>query len=55
MSLEKSSKIQLTKSEYATYKYGVLPTSVSLRYGIETYEELKKVVEAGEYEVQQQL
>jgi hypothetical protein len=50
--MEKSSQITLTPGAVLLFKEGILPTGVQKTYGINTYEELKAVVDAGEYQVE---
>jgi hypothetical protein len=50
--MEKSSNVHLTHSALLLFKEGILPAGVQKTYGINTYEELKAVVNAGEYEIE---
>ena len=51
MGMEKSSKIILNQLELELYNQGFLADSLKSKYGILSYEELKKVIDVGEYEI----
>ena len=50
--MEKSSIIHLTPGAMLLFKEGELPSGVQKTYGIKTYGELKAVIDAGEYVVE---
>jgi hypothetical protein len=51
MSMEKSSKIRLTKKEVDEIKLGELPSRLLLDHGISNVEEATRAISAGEFEI----
>lgn len=52
--MEKSGSLQLTTEEFALFSQLKVPPSITQKWGITSYEELKKMVDSGNYEIQEQ-
>lgn len=49
--MEKSGLMLLTEAEYTEYVSGSIPERISRVWGIQTYEELKSIIESGSFEI----
>lgn len=49
--MEKSGKIQFTPEEFSLFNQGVVPSSISSKWGNISWLELSSMVESGNYEI----
>ena len=49
--MDKSGLMLLTEAEYTEYISGKIPARISQVWGIHSYEELKSVIDSGDFEI----
>ena len=49
--MNKDGKIRLTEEDYVLFQQGQLPTGIKSQWGIEKYQELKEMIDSGQWEL----